>query len=167
LGTILKNSLKTLAIVLGLIATAKAFAYMMTDLRIPAKITMALISLTDNKYILLFIINILLLLLGCFMDMAPLIMIMTPILLPVVTSPTVGMHPIHFGVMLIFNLAIGLCTPPVGSALYVGCAIGKTTLEKTAVKTLPMFAVMVFTLLLVTYVPFFTLWLPTVLGLML
>lgn len=164
IGKVLKNSLKTLAIVLGLIATAKAFAYMMTDLRIPAKITTALINFTDNKYLLLIIINLLLLALGCFMDMAPLIMIMTPILLPVVTNEVIGMHPIQFGVMLIFNLAIGLCTPPVGSALFVGCAIGKTPLERTSIKTLPMFAVMIFALLLVTFVPEVTLWLPKLLG---
>ena len=157
---VLKNSLKTLAVVLTLIATAKAFAYMMTELRIPSAITNALISLTDNKYMLLLIINALLLILGCFMDMAPLIMIMTPILLPVVTSPVVGMSPIHFGIMLIFNLAVGLCTPPVGSALFVGCAVGKTSMEKTTKAMLPMFAVMVVALMIVTYVPFFSMWLP-------
>ncbi len=143
-----------------LIATAKAFAYMMTDLRIPEQITTALLSLTHNKFLLLLIINAMLLILGCFMDMAPLIMIMTPILLPVVTSTAIGMHPVHFGVMLIFNLAVGLCTPPVGSALYVGCAIGKTTLEKTSIAMLPMYATMVVALMLVTFVPAISLWLP-------
>ncbi|MHC1692497.1 MAG: TRAP transporter large permease [Sphaerochaetaceae bacterium] len=161
-GHLLKNTLRTLAIVLTLIATAKAFSYMMTDLRIPAMITNALVSITDNKYMLLFIINMLLLVLGCFMDMAPLIMIMTPILLPIVTSPLVGMDPIHFGIMLIFNLAVGLCTPPVGSALFVGCAVGKTSLEKTSKKMLGMFAVMFVCLMIITYVPQFSLWLPSV-----
>lgn len=122
----MKNTLKTLSIVLTLIAAAKSFAYMMTLLRILDALTTALIGITHNKYLLLLIINALLLVLGCFMDMAPLILIMTPILLPVVTNPAIGMHPVHFGVMLIFNLAIGLCTPPVGSALFVGCAVGKT-----------------------------------------
>lgn len=162
---ILKNSLKTLAIVLSLIASAKAFAYMMTSLRIPDMITTGLVSITDNKYLLLFIINLLLLLLGCFMDMAPLIMIMTPILLPVVTSPLIGMDPIHFGIMLIFNLSVGLCTPPVGSALFVGCAVGKTTIEKTSKSMLGMFAVMFFSLMIITYVPAFSLFLPKVIGL--
>lgn len=115
-----------MSIVLILIAVAKSFAYMMTLLRILDALTTALIGITHNKYLLLLIINALLLVLGCFMDMAPLILIMTPILLPVVTNPAIGMHPVHFGVMLIFNLAIGLCTPPVGSALFVGCAVGKT-----------------------------------------
>lgn len=77
-----------------------------------------------------------------------------------VTSPAIGMHPVHFGVMLIFNLAVGLCTPPVGSALYVGCAVGKTTLEKTSIAMLPMYSTMVIALLLVTFVPAFSLWLP-------
>lgn len=160
LGTVLKNTLKTLAIVLTLIAAAKSFAYMMTLLRIPDALTAALIGITDNKYLLLMIINLLLLLLGCFMDMAPLILIMTPILLPVVTSPVIGMDPVHFGIMLIFNLAIGLCTPPVGSALFVGCAVGKTPIERTSVKILPMFAVMVAVLILITYVPQVSMWLP-------
>lgn len=159
-GHVLRRSLKTLAIVMTLIATAKAFAYMMTDLRIPDSITKALLMVTENKFLLLLLINALLLILGCFMDMAPLIMIMTPILLPVVTSPAIGMHPVHFGVMLIFNLAVGLCTPPVGSALYVGCAVGKTTLEKTSVAMLPMYGAMVVVLLLVTFIPAISLWLP-------
>ena len=161
-GHIIKNSLKTLAIVMTLLATAKAFAYMMTELRIPAAISAGLLSITDNKYILLLIINVLLLLLGCFMDMAPLITIMTPILLPVVTA--VGMDPLHFGVVLIFNLAVGLCTPPVGSALFVGCAIGKTPIERTAKNMLPLYFTMVVVLLLVTYIPEISMWLPRMTG---
>ena len=151
-GNVIKNSLKTLAVVLTLIGTAKAFAYMMTRLRIPAAITNALIGFSDNPYVIFLIINILLLILGCFMDMAPLIMIMTPILLPVVQA--LGMTDVHFGIIIIFNLAIGLCTPPVGSALFVGCAVGKTTLEATAKKMLPLFLVMLFMLMIFTYVPF-------------
>ena len=122
-----------------------------------------MLGITNNKIILLIIINVLLLLLGCFMDMAPLITIMTPILLPVVTDPAIGMDPVHFGVMLIFNLAVGLCTPPVGSALFVGCAIGKTPIERTAKNMLPLYAVMVIVLLLVTYIPDIALVLPRVL----
>ena len=163
---VLKNSLKTLAVVMTLLATAKAFAYMMTALRIPAMLTNALLSISNNKYVILLIINILLLVLGCFMDMAPLILIMTPILLPVVTNPAIGMNPIHFGIMLIFNLATGLCTPPVGSALFVGCAVGGTSIEKTAKAMLPMFAVMVAALMFITYVPSFTLFIPRLLGML-
>ena len=163
-GKVIKNALKTLAIVMTLLATAKAFAYMMTELRIPAMITEVLLSVTSNKYVLMLIINILLLLLGCFMDMAPLITIMTPILLPVVTNPAIGMDPVHFGVVMIFNLAVGLCTPPVGSALFVGCAIGKTPIERTSKNMLPLYAVMVTVLLLVTYIPEISLWLPRLTG---
>ena len=161
IGRVIKNSLKTLAIVMTLLATAKAFAYMMTELRIPAAISNGLLSITENKYILLLIINVLLLVLGCFMDMAPLITIMTPILLPVITS--VGVDPVHFGVIMIFNLAVGLCTPPVGSALFVGCAIGRTPIERTAKNMLPLYAVMVVVLLLVTYIPGISLSLPRML----
>ena len=152
-GKVIRNSLKTLSVVLTLIASAKAFAYMMTMLKIPAAITNGLIGITDNPVALLLIINVILLILGCFMDMAPLIMIMTPILLPIVTS--LGMSTVHFGIVLIFNLAIGLCTPPVGSALFVGCAVGKTSIEAAAKKMLPLFAVMVIGLILVTYIPYF------------
>ena len=161
MGGILKNSLKTLAIVLTLIASAKAFAGMMAMLRIPAAITNALISITNNKYLLLLIINVLLLALGCVMDMAPLILIMTPILAPICITQ-LGMDPVHFGAMLIFNLAVGLCTPPVGSALFVGCAIGKTPIERTAKDMLPLYAVMVAMLLLITYVPGISMLLPNI-----
>ena len=161
MGGILKNSLKTLAIVLTLIASAKAFAGMMAMLRIPAAITNALISITNNKYLLLLIINVLLLALGCVMDMAPLILIMTPILAPICITQ-LGMDPVHFGAMLIFNLAVGLCTPPVGSALFVGCAIGKTPIERTAKDMLPMYAVMVGMLLLITYIPGISMLLPNI-----
>ena len=164
IGQVFKRTLKTLAIVLTLIAIAKAFAYMMVELRVPDMLTNFLVGVTSNKYVLLLIINLLLLLLGCFMDMAPLIMIMTPILLPVVTTPMVGLSPVHFGVMMIFNLAIGLCTPPVGSALYVGCAVGKTSIERTSMRMLPMYLVMVVALMFVTFIPAISMWLPTLLG---
>jgi TRAP-type C4-dicarboxylate transport system permease large subunit len=129
-------------------------------------VTNGLLAVTSDKIALLVIINIMLLILGCFMDMAPLIMIMTPILLPVATSEVIGMHPIQFGIMLIFNLALGLCTPPVGSALFVGCAVGKTTIEETTKKLIPLFLVMVFALTLVTFVPAISMWFPAWLGLM-
>ncbi len=164
IGRVFRNALKTLAIVLTLISVAKAFAFMMVVLRIPDMLTSFLTTLTTNKYLLLLIINALLLVLGCFMDMAPLIMIMTPILLPVVTGPAIGLSPIHFGIVMIFNLAIGLCTPPVGSALFVGCAIGKTPIERTSLHMLPMYLVMVTGLMLVTFVPTISMWLPRLLG---
>ncbi len=163
MGKVLKNTLKTLAIVLTLIAAAKAFSIMMTTLRIPENITAVLIGITTNRYLLLLIINALLLFLGCIMDMAPLILIMTPILEPVLVG-TLGLSPIHFGVMLIFNLAIGLCTPPVGSALFVGCAIGKTPIERTSRHMMPMYLTMVVMLLLITFVPEIVMWIPNMLG---
>lgn len=158
----LMNSVKTLSLVFGLIATAGSFGWVMSYLRIPTTLTHTLLSFSDNTVVILLIINVMLLLLGCFMDMAPLILICTPILLPVVTA--LGMSPIQFGVLLMFNLGIGLCTPPVGSALFVGCGIGKISMEKAAKAMLPMFASMVIGLLLVTYVPAFSMWLPNLLG---
>ena len=113
----------------------------------------ALRAIFSRNFVVVSLINLLLMVLGCFMDMAPLIIIMTPILLPVVES--IGMSRIHFGIMLIFNLAIGLCTPPVGSALFVGCAVGKTGLESTSKKMLPLFACMIIVLMVVTYLPFY------------
>ncbi len=159
---ILYSSLKTLAMVMALIAAASAFGWLMAYLKIPAKATEALLSVTTNKVVLLILINVLLLLLGMIMDMAPLILITTPILYPVVVG-ALGMSPIHFGVMLILNLAIGLCTPPVGSALFVGCAIGRIRIEQVIKTMLPMYAVMVVVLLLITFVPEITLAVPDLL----
>ena len=162
MNSILYSTLKTLAMVMALIAAASAFGWLMAYLRIPALATQALLGVTDNKVILLLLINVLLLLLGCIMDMAPLILITTPILYPVVVG-ALGMSPIHFGIMLILNLAIGLCTPPVGSALFVGCAIGKIPIEKAVRAMLPMYAAMIVVLMLVTFVPQFTMFIPDLL----
>ncbi len=161
MNKILYNSLKTLALVLSLIATAKAFGHMLALLQVPSLATKALLSITDNKILLLLLINILILILGCIMDMAPLILILTPILLPVVTS--LGMDPIQFGVVLILNLAIGLCTPPVGGALFVGCAIGKVSIERMTKSLLPFYAVMVIVLLLITFIPEIVMFVPNLL----
>lgn len=158
---ILSNSLKTLSMVLALLACSNAFAWLLSYLQIPNLVTTALLGLTTNKIILLLLINVMLLCLGCIMDMAPLIMITTPILLPVVTS--LGMDPIQFGVMMILNLAIGLCTPPVGAVLFVGCSIGKIPLEKATKNLWPFYLVMIGALLLITFVPAITLILPNIL----
>jgi TRAP-type C4-dicarboxylate transport system permease large subunit len=131
----------------------------MAYLRIPAMATELLLSVTTNKYLLLLLINVLLLLLGMIMDMAPLILIVTPILYPVVVT-SLGMSPIHFGIMLMLNLAIGLCTPPVGSALFVGCAVGRITVERAAKAMVPFYIVMFVVLMLVTYVPIITMFVP-------
>ncbi len=156
---ILYSTLKTLAMVMALIASASAFGWLMAYLRIPAKATQLLLSITSSKVLLLLLINVLLLLLGMIMDMAPLILIVTPILYPVVVT-TLGMSPIHFGIMLMLNLAIGLCTPPVGSALFVGCAVGKISMERATKAMLPFYLAMFIVLMLVTFIPEITLFIP-------
>jgi tripartite ATP-independent transporter DctM subunit len=159
---ILYNALKTLAMVMALIAAASAFGWLMAYLRIPALATEALLTISHNKVVLLLLINLLLLVLGTIMDMAPLILITTPILYPVVVG-TLGMSPVHFGIMLILNLAIGLTTPPVGSALFVGCAIGRIRIEQVFKTLLPMWFVMVAVLMLITFVPAITMFVPNLL----
>jgi len=156
---ILYNSLKTLSMVMALIAAASAFGWLMAYLRIPAKATEFMLSITTNKYLLLLMINVLLLLLGMIMDMAPLILICTPILYPVVVT-SLGLSPVHFGIIMMINLAIGLCTPPVGSALFVGCAVGRVSIEKVTKALVPYYITMVAVLMLVTFIPEITMFLP-------
>jgi tripartite ATP-independent transporter DctM subunit len=155
---VLYESLKTLAIVAALITTSSAFGYMMTRLDVPRLVTESLISLTDNRYLIFFIVNIILLFLGMIMDMAPLILITTPILLPVVAN--FGMEPHHFGIVMMLNLGIGLLTPPVGSTLFVGCAIGRVKIEEMVKPMIPFYVTMLITLILITYIPQISLWLP-------
>jgi len=119
--------------------------------------------LSSDKNVILFLINILLLVLGCLLDMAPSILIVTPILLPVVMK--FGVDPVHFGMIMLLNLGIGLCHPPVGSILFVGCAIGKVTIEQVVREIWPFYAVMFLVLMLVTYIPAIALWLPRALSL--
>lgn len=159
---ILLNTLRTLAMVMSLIAAANAFGWLLAYLRIPAAVTSFLLGLSHNPVVLLLLINLMLLLLGCIMDMAPLIIITTPILYPVLVN---GLHmdPVQFGIMLILNLSIGLCTPPVGSALFVGCAVGKISIEKAAKGMLPFYLAMIAVLLLVTFVPAVSLTIPNML----
>ena len=159
MSRILMNTVKTLAMVFSLIAAAGAFGWLLAYLKVPTLVTNALISVSSSKVVVFLLINLMLLALGCIMDMAPLILICTPILIPVVQA--FGMDPVQFGCMLILNLAIGLCTPPVGSALFVGCAIGKLPMEKVTKALLPMYAGMVIVLLLVTFIPQISLALPT------
>lgn len=160
MSDILANTLKTLAMVMSLIAAASAFGYMLAFLRIPAQATQLLLTITENRIALLLLINLLLILMGMIMDMAPLILITTPILYPVVVG-ALGMHPVHFGIMLMLNLGIGLATPPVGSAMFVGCAIGKVSVEKATKAMLPFYATMIVVLLIVTFVPDLVMWIPT------
>ncbi|RKX88263.1 MAG: hypothetical protein DRP58_00895 [Spirochaetes bacterium] len=156
---ILYSSLKTLAMVMSLIAAASAFGWLLAYLKIPAAATSALLTISENRVVLLLLINVLLIGLGTIMDMAPLILITTPILYPVVVT-TLGMSPIQFGVMLILNLGIGLTTPPVGSALFVGCAIGDISIEKATKGMLPLYFMMIIVLLMVTFIPGLVMFIP-------
>jgi tripartite ATP-independent transporter DctM subunit len=162
LPRLLTDSAATTAIVLLLVGASMGMSWVMSSANIPQTITSLLLSFTQDKVLLLLIINGLLLIVGCFMDMTPAVLILTPILLPVVTK--FGMSPLHFGLVIIFNLCIGLCTPPVGSCLFVGCGVAGTTIAKVWRPLLPFFLAMFLVLLLVTYWPPLSLALPKALG---
>jgi tripartite ATP-independent transporter DctM subunit len=132
-------------------------------MQLPAKITAFFLTLSNNREVILMLINIMLLVLGCLMDLAPLLLICTPILLPVVT--TFGVDPVHFGMIMLLNLGIGLLTPPVGATLFVGCAVGKVTMQEVMRSIWPFYGVMFVVLMLVTYIPAISLWLPRLLNL--
>jgi len=149
---------KTVAMVMMLIGFSVAFGYMMAIMQIPAKVTQFFLAMTDNKYVFLLLVNVLLLLLGTFMDLAPMLLICTPIFMPVILK--LGIDPVHFGMIMILNLGIGLITPPVGPTLFVGCAIGKVTMEQVSKELWPFYGAMCLALLLVTYIPALSLWLP-------
>jgi tripartite ATP-independent transporter DctM subunit len=157
------RTLRTVSMVMMLIACAAAVGYMMALMQMPAKITAFFLTLSSNKYVILMMINVLLLVLGCLVDMAPSILITTPILLPVVIK--FGVDPVHFGMIMLLNLGIGLCHPPVGATLFVGCAVGKVRMEDVMRKIWPFYGVMFVVLMLVTYVPAISLWLPHLLRL--
>ena len=160
---ILLNSAATSGIILFLISASSAMSWVMAYSGIPAAISSGLMSITDNKYILLLLMNIILLIVGMFMDITPAILIFTPIFLPIAES--LGMSSIQFGVMLIFNMCMGSMTPPVGSVLFVSCGISKITIEQVTKTLLPYFAVLLGILLAVTYVPALSMGIPTLLGL--
>ncbi len=152
------GAVRTASMVLLVIGSAAAFAWLLAYLRVPATLVDLISSLSNNPIVILLLLNLLLLFLGTFMDMSPLIVITTPIFLPVATA--FGVDPVHFGIILILNLGIGLCTPPVGAVLFVGCAVGKVPIG-TVVRTIwPFYGAAVFTLMLVTYIPALSLWLP-------
>jgi tripartite ATP-independent transporter DctM subunit len=158
LPVLIHRTLSTVAMVMTLIACASAVGYIMALTRMPGKITAFFLSISSDKHVILFLINILLLVLGCLVDMAPSILICTPILLPVMTN--FGVDPVHFGMIMMLNLGIGLCHPPVGATLFVGCAVGKVTIEQVMRRIWPFYGVMFAVLMLVTYVPELSLWLP-------
>ena len=153
----------TLSIVLILIATSAVFGNCLTMLHVPDIAAAAITSLTSNRVVLILLLNLILLVLGCIMDMAPIILIATPILLPIATG-VCGLDPIQFGIMVILNCGIGLLTPPVGAVLFIGSAVAKLPLEKVVKATLPFYLCMIIALLLVSFVPQISLFLPTVLG---
>jgi tripartite ATP-independent transporter DctM subunit len=152
---------RTVGMVMIMIGFSVAFGYMMALMQVPAKATAFFLTIANDKYTLLFLINILLLVLGTFMDLAPMLLICTPIFLPVIKM--FGIDPVHFGIIMILNLGIGLLTPPVGPTLVVGCAIGKVSMEAVSRSILPFYIPMLIVLALVTYVPALTMWLPNLL----
>jgi tripartite ATP-independent transporter DctM subunit len=163
LPSLVHRTLSTVAMVMTLIACASSVGYVMALTQMPAKITAFFLTISSDKNVILFLINILLLVLGCLVDMAPSILICTPILLPVMVN--FGVDPVHFGMIMMLNLGIGLCHPPVGAILFVGCAVGKVTIEEVMRRIWPFYAVMFAVLMLVTYFPAISLWLPRLLKL--
>jgi tripartite ATP-independent transporter DctM subunit len=163
LKSILVKSVETTAIVMLLIGASTAMSWMLSYENIPQSISSSLIGLSDNPFIILLTINLILLCVGVFMDMTPAVLIFTPIFLPVAVA--LGISPLHFGIMMVLNLCIGLCTPPVGSVLFVGCGIAKTTIAKLVRPLLPMYAAMILALMLVTYIPGISEFLPIYFGL--
>ena len=159
----LDECVNTLAIVLILIATSAVFGNCLTMLHVPDLAAKAIISITDNRVVLILLINLILLVLGCIMDMAPIILIATPILLPIATQYC-GLDPVQFGIMVILNCGIGLLTPPVGAVLFIGSAVAKLPMEKVVKATLPFYLCMIITLLLISFIPDISLLLPKVWG---
>jgi tripartite ATP-independent transporter DctM subunit len=163
LPPVLLKSSETTAVVMLLIATSMAMSWVMSSEEIPQNISNAMLSLSDNIVVILIMINVLLLFVGIFMDMTPAVLIFTPIFLPVVTA--LGVDPVHFGIMMVLNLCIGLCTPPVGSILFIGVGIANTTIQKVIKPLLPFFLAMVLALILIMLFPEISLWLPRFFGL--
>lgn len=163
LPKLIHRTVKTVTIVMILIGFAACFGYIMTMMQIPMKVTAFLTGLSSNPYVILLLINLLLLVLGTLMDMAPLILILTPILLPVVK--TLGIDPVHFGMIMMVNLGIGLITPPVGSVLFVGAAVSKLKIGVVVHAMRPFFVALFIVLMMVTYIPALSLWLPRAMGL--
>lgn len=154
------GAVRTTSMVLLVIGCAACFGWLLAYLRVPAQLVSFLESISDNPLVILLLMNLILLILGTFMDMSPLIVITTPIFLPV--AQAFGVDPVHFGVILILNLGIGLCTPPVGAVLFVGCAVGKISIWQAMRTIWPFYGAAFLTLMLVTYIPALSLWLPAV-----
>ncbi len=162
LPTIILRSVKTTGIVLLLVATCLGLSWIMAYENIPQNVSEGLLSVSSNPFIILLLINLILLFVGVFMDMTPAVLIFTPIFLPIVTA--MGVDPIHFGIIMVLNLSVGLCTPPVGSVLFIGCSVAGLSIDKVIKPLIPMFLAMVVVLLMVTYLPQLSLWLPAKFG---
>ena len=158
----LDQCVDTLSIVLILIATSNAFGYMLTKLHVPSLAANLITGVSDNPYVIAILLNIILLVLGMIMDMAPIILITTPILLPIAVS--IGIDPIQYGIMLVLNCGIGLLTPPVGAVLFIGSGIAKRPMEKVVKEMLPFYAFMIIALILITFIPAITLAIPWLIG---
>ncbi len=159
---LLLDTIKTSCIVLLLVATSIAMSWVMSYEHLPQGITDALLGFSNDPIVILIIINLILLFIGVFMDMTPAVLIFTPIFLPIVLD--LGYDPVHFGIIMIMNLCIGICTPPVGSTLFVGCSVAGLSIQKVLRPLIPLFVVMLLVLFLITYVPSLSLWLPGVFG---
>ena len=162
LPQIILRSVKTTGIVMLLVATSLGLSWIMAYENIPQNVSEGLIALSDNPFVILLLINMILLVVGVFMDMTPAVLIFTPIFLPIVTA--MGIDPIHFGIIMVLNLSVGLCTPPVGSVLFIGCSVADLSIDKVIKPMIPMFIAMVVVLMLVTYIPEISLWLPDTFG---
>ena len=158
----LEQCIDTLAIVLILISLSGAFGYCLTNLHVPAKAATFITSISSNRIVVILMLNLIILLLGMIMDMAPIILIATPILLPVALE--VGIHPVQFGIMMVLNCGIGLLTPPVGAVLFIGSAVAKRPMEKVVKATLPFYFCMLVALILISFIPDISLWLPRITG---
>jgi tripartite ATP-independent transporter DctM subunit len=162
LPDILLETAATTAIVMLLIGTSMGLSWVMSFENIPQTVASTLIGLSSNPIVILLIINLILLFVGTFMDMTPAVLIFTPIFLPIVVE--LGMDPVHFGIVMVLNLCVGLCTPPVGSVLFVGCGIANISITQVIKPLLPLFIAMIVSLMIVTYVPELSLWLPRLFG---
>ncbi len=162
LPQVLLRSIKTTSIVLLLVSTCTGLAWIMSYENIPQTVSNMLLSVSSSPIVILLLINVILLIVGIFMDMTPAVLIFTPIFLPIVTA--LGMDPIHFGIMMVVNLCVGICTPPVGSVLFIGCSVAGVRIQDVIKPLLPQFAAMIIVLLMVTFIPAISMFIPSLLG---
>jgi tripartite ATP-independent transporter DctM subunit len=161
LPEVILRSVRTTALVMLLVAASIGLSWIMSYENIPQNVSRGLLSISENPIVVLLLINMILLLVGIFMDMTPAVLIFTPIFLPIVSNlMPIDNIEVYFGIVMVLNLSVGLCTPPVGSVLFIGCSIANIKIEKVVKPLLPMFIIMIIVLLLVTFVPELSLWLP-------